>query len=342
MSFKYLNKIPTPAEIINAMPLSESLVAVKKERDLLIRDVFNGTSQKFLMIIGPCSADDEDAVCDYVNRLAKVQEKVQEKILIIPRIYTNKPRTIGTGYKGMLHQPDPADKPNIVEGIKAIRRMHIRAIAESGLTPADEMLYPSNYTYLDDLLSYVAIGARSVENQQHRLTISGLDIPAGMKNPTSGDIEVMLNSIQAAQSSHIFIYNEWEVETSGNPLTHAVLRGSVDFHGANLPNYHYEDLVRIYETYTKRKLVNPALVIDTNHANSAKKFRDQPRIAKEILSSMKFNPDIRKIVKGLMIESYIAEGAQDYTEGEYGKSITDPCLGWEDSFRLIMDIADML
>ena len=229
MSFKYLNKIPTPAEIINAMPLSEKLANVKKERDRQIAEIFKGTDNRFLMIIGPCSADDEDAVCDYVTRLAKVQEKVDEKILIIPRIYTNKPRTIGTGYKGMLHQPDPSDKPNIVEGIKAIRRMHIRAIAESGLTPADEMLYPSNYTYLDDLLSYVAIGARSVENQQHRLTISGLDIPSGMKNPTGGDIEVMLNSIQAAQSSHVFIYNEWEVETSGNPLTHAILRGSVDF-----------------------------------------------------------------------------------------------------------------
>lgn len=342
MSFKYLNKIPTPAEIINAMPLSEQLASIKKERDLKIRDVFNGTDPKFLMIIGPCSADDEDAVCDYVNRLAKVQEKVADKIIIIPRIYTNKPRTIGTGYKGMLHQPDPADKPNIVEGIKAIRRMHIRAIAESGLTPADEMLYPSNYSYLDDLLSYVAIGARSVENQQHRLTISGLDIPSGMKNPTSGDIEVMLNSIQAAQSSHIFIYNEWEVETSGNPLTHAILRGSVDFHGANIPNYHYEDLVQVHDAYMKRKLVNPAIIVDTNHANSAKRYKDQPRIAKEILSSMKFNPDLRKIVKGLMIESYIAEGAQSCTEGEYGKSITDPCLGWEDSFRLIMDIADML
>ena len=342
MSFKYLNKIPTPAEIINAMPLSEQLASIKKERDLRIRDVFNGTDPKFLMIIGPCSADDEDAVCDYVTRLAKVQEKVAEKMIIIPRIYTNKPRTIGTGYKGMLHQPDPADKPNIVEGIKAIRRMHIRAIAESGLTPADEMLYPSNYTYLDDLLSYVAIGARSVENQQHRLTISGLDIPSGMKNPTSGDIEVMLNSIQAAQSSHIFIYNEWEVETSGNPLTHAILRGSVDFHGLNIPNYHYEDLVQVHDAYTKRKLVNPAIIVDTNHANSAKKYKDQPRIAKDILSSMKFNPDLRKIVKGLMIESYIAEGAQGCTEGEYGKSITDPCLGWEDSFRLIMDIAEML
>jgi 3-deoxy-7-phosphoheptulonate synthase len=342
MSFKYLNKIPTPAEIISSMPFSEPLIALKKERDRTIKEVFNGTSEKFLMIIGPCSADDEDAVCDYVSRLAKVQEKVADKILIIPRIYTNKPRTIGTGYKGMLHQPDPADKPNIVEGIKAIRRMHIRAISESGLTPADEMLYPSNYTYLDDLLSYVAIGARSVENQQHRLTISGLDIPSGMKNPTSGDIEVMINSIQAAQSSHIFIYNEWEVETSGNPLTHAILRGSVDFHGANIPNYHYEDLVHITESYLRRGLVNPAIVIDTNHANSAKKYKDQPRIAKEVLGSMKFNSDLRKIIKGFMVESYIAEGAQPHTCGEYGKSITDPCIGWEDTFRLIMDVAEHL
>lgn len=342
MSFKYLNKIPTPAEIINAMPLSEKLANVKKERDRQIAEIFKGTDNRFLMIIGPCSADDEDAVCDYVTRLAKVQEKVDEKILIIPRIYTNKPRTIGTGYKGMLHQPDPSDKPNIVEGIKAIRRMHIRAIAESGLTPADEMLYPSNYTYLDDLLSYVAIGARSVENQQHRLTISGLDIPSGMKNPTGGDIEVMLNSIQAAQSSHVFIYNEWEVETSGNPLTHAILRGSVDFHGANVPNYHYEDLVHISESYIKRGLVNPAIVVDTNHSNSAKKYREQPRIAKEVLESMKFNPELHKIIKGFLIESYIEEGAQSCTGGEYGKSITDACIGWEDTFRLIMDVADQL
>ena len=342
MSFKYLNKIPTPAEIINAMPFSQELNQVKKERDNAIKDVFNGTSRKFLMIIGPCSADDEDAVCDYVSRLAKVQEKVEEKILIIPRIYTNKPRTVGTGYKGMLHQPDPTDKPNIVEGIKAIRRMHLRAISESHMTPADEMLYPSNYTYLEDLLSYVAVGARSVENQQHRLTISGIDIPAGMKNPTSGDIEVMLNSVQAAQSSHIFIHNEWEVETSGNPLSHAVLRGSVNAHGVNMPNYHYEDLVRITESYKKRGLVNPGIVIDTNHSNSSKKYKDQPRIAKEVLNSMKFNMDLKNIIKGFMVESYIAEGAQDFTGKEYGKSITDPCLGWEDTFRLIMDVADQL
>ncbi|MGL4370576.1 MAG: 3-deoxy-7-phosphoheptulonate synthase [Spirochaetota bacterium] len=342
MSFKYLNKIPSPAEIINAMPFSAELSAQKKERDLKIKDVFTGTSGKFLMIIGPCSADDEDAVCDYVNRLAKVQEKVEDRIIIIPRIYTNKPRTVGTGYKGMLHQPNPADKPNIVEGIKAIRRMHIRAIAESRMTPADEMLYPSNYTYLEDVLSYVAIGARSVENQQHRLTISGLDIPAGMKNPTGGDIEVMLNSIQAAQSSHVYIHNEWEVETSGNPLTHAVLRGAVDYHGVNTPNYHYEDLVHVADAYKKRGLVNPAIIVDTNHSNSAKKYKDQPRIAKEILNSMHFNPELRKIIKGFMVESYIEEGAQDYTGKEYGKSITDPCLGWDDTFRLIMDVADLL
>jgi len=321
--------------------MPKELSALKAERDTEIKKIFTGESDKLALIIGPCSADNEDSVCEYIEKLAAIQERVKDKIVIIPRIYTNKPRTFGTGYKGMLHQPDPTETPNIVEGLKAIRRMHIRAISISHLTSADEMLYPTNYPYLEDILSYVAIGARSVENQSHRLTVSGLDIPVGMKNPTSGDIEVMLNSVQAAQLSHVFIYNEWEVETSGNPYAHAVLRGSVNFHGQHFANYHYEDLHRVLHAYKKRDLKNPAIIIDTNHSNSGKNYKEQPRIVREVLASCRFNPDLRNVIKGFMIESYLLEGAQDFTGTDFGRSITDPCLGWDDTFKLIMDIAEL-
>ncbi len=294
------------------------------------------------MIIGPCSADNEDAVCEYVNRLAKVYDKVREKLIIIPRIYTNKPRTSGEGYKGMLHQPDPLDEPNINEGIKAIRKMHIRAIRETGLSAADEMLYPDNYPFLEDLLSYVAVGARSVENQQHRFAISGINIPAGMKNPTSGDMNVMLNSVYAAHIPHVFSYNGWEVETTGNPLTHCVLRGAMNHYGINIANYHYENLVELSAMYKKRSLPNQAVIIDTNHANSNKQFREQPRIVYEVLQNIKNSGELKKMIKGFMIESYIEEGAQDITGNVFGKSITDPCLGWNDTEILIYKIADLL
>ena len=340
MSFNYIRKIPSSEEIINEIPFSKELASIKQNRDIEIRSVFERKSDKFILIIGPCSAHDEDAVCDYVNRLARVQEKVKEKIIIIPRIYTNKPRTTGEGYKGMLHQPDPTNKPNILEGLKAIRRMHIRAISESHLTPADEMLYPENYTYLQDVLSYVAIGARSVENQQHRLTVSGMDIPVGMKNPTSGDTSVMLNAIYAAQHGHTFLYQGWEVSTTGNPLAHAILRGAINHYGRNIPNYHYEDMMNLAMDYEERALTNPAILVDTNHANSMKKYKEQPRIVKEILHSRKISPILKDMVKGLMIESYIEEGCQAPDGKVYGKSITDPCLGWEDSEKLIYYIAD--
>jgi 3-deoxy-7-phosphoheptulonate synthase len=342
MSFKYLKQIPSAEEIKSMLPLPVELGRIKKKRDEEIISIFTRQSEKFLVIIGPCSAHDEDAVCDYVARLAKLQEKVKEKLVLVPRIYTNKPRTIGKGYKGMVHQPDPKKESNIVEGIKAIRKMHIRAMKESHLTSADEMLYPANYTYLEDILSYVAIGARSVENQQHRLTVSGLDIPVGMKNPTSGDLDVMFNSIQAAQFPHIFIYTGWEVSTPGNSLTHAILRGSVNQFGQSIPNYHYEDLMRVTEIYNKRQLENPTIIIDTNHANSNKQYKEQSRIAREIIRSMSFSKTLKKIVKGLMIESFITEGAQDVTGDVYGKSITDPCLGWEDSEKLVLKMADNL
>ena len=295
-----------------------------------------------MIIMGPCSADDEDAVCEYVSRLARLQDTVKEKLILIPRIYTNKPRTIGKGYKGMAHQPDPNEAPNIVEGLKAIRKMHLRAVKESNLTAADEMLYPGNYPYLEDILSYVAIGARSVENQQHRLTVSGLDIPIGMKNPTGGDLGVMLNSVQAAQFPHVFIYNGWEVKTSGNPLAHCILRGSVDQYGRHIPNYHYEDMVRLSEMYLKRDLSLPTIIVDTSHSNSNKKFSEQPRVAMEVLSSIKNSELLKNMVKGLMIESYLVEGAQGVAEKVYGKSITDSCLGWEDSERLVLGLADCM
>ena len=342
MSFKYKQKMPTVEEILEIMPISEELKAVKAGRDREIESVFRGESSKFLLIIGPCSAHEEDAVCDYTARLARVQDEVKDKIILIPRIYTNKPRTTGEGYKGMMHQPDHQKEPNLVEGLQAIRRMHIRVLKESHLSAADEMLYPGNYPYLEDVLSYSAIGARSVENQQHRLTVSGLDTPAGMKNPTSGDLEVMMNSIQAAQKSHVFIYNRYEVKTSGNPLAHAILRGAVNQFGQAIPNYHYEDLMKTAELYRKRGLDNPGIIVDTNHANSNKRYEEQPRIAMEILRSMKLNGELESMVKGLMIESYIKEGAQKADGNEYGQSITDPCLGWDASEKLIKNIADCL
>ncbi len=340
MSFELIKILPTPDEICEKYPLPQELLELKKKRDAEIRDVFTGKSNKFVVIIGPCSADNEDSVCDYVNRLAKVNEKVSDKLILIPRIYTNKPRTTGEGYKGMVHQPNPEEKPDFLAGLIAIRKMHIRAFQESGLSAADEMLYPENWPYLSDLLSYVAIGARSVEDQQHRITVSGFDVPAGMKNPTSGDFSVMLNSVYAAQHPHSFIYRGWEVRTTGNEVAHTVLRGATNKHGQNLPNYHYEDLNLLLEMYSKMDLKNPACVIDTNHSNSGKKFDQQIRIAKEIMHNRKLNPDIHKLVKGLMIESYIEEGCQKIGEGIYGKSITDPCLGWADTEKLILDLAE--
>lgn len=344
MSFDFIRKLPTPAEIKVMYPMPDACIRAKEENDARIRDIFTGTSDKFALIIGPCSADNEDAVIDYVSRLAKVQEKVADRLVIVPRIYTNKPRTTGEGYKGMLHQPDPDKKPDMLEGVIAIRKMHIHAIEATGLTAADEMLYPENYRYLSDVLSYVAVGARSVENQQHRLTASGMDIPVGMKNPTGGDLSVMLNSIKAAQMGHTFLYRGWEVNTTGNPLTHAILRGAVNKHGQTLVNYHYEDLILLYHLYQERNLKNMAAIIDTNHSNSGKQHREQIRIAKEVLHSMRHSEEIRSIVKGLMIESYIEEGSQKIgcVPHVYGKSITDPCLGWADTEKLIYEIADSL
>lgn len=340
MAFDFIQKLPTPDEIREQFPVPADLVKIKQKRDEEIRKVITGESDKFLVIIGPCSADNEDAVCDYISRLAKINDKVSDKLILIPRIYTNKPRTTGEGYKGIVHQPDPEKKPDFLQGLIAMRKMHIRAIQESGLTAADEMLYPENWRYVSDILSYVAIGARSVEDQQHRLTVSGFDIPAGMKNPTSGDLTVMLNSVYAAQHSHSFIYRGWEVKTDGNPLAHTILRGSVNKYGRSYPNYHYEDLDRLIEVYQQMDVVNPAIIIDANHNNSNKKFDQQPRIVKEVLHSRKLNSDIRTYVKGVMIESYIEEGCQKIGEGIYGKSITDPCLGWDASEKLIYDIAE--
>ncbi len=342
MSYTFIDKLPTPEEICEQYAVPAHLVELKRERDAKIRKVFTGESDKFLLIIGPCSADNEDAVCDYITRLGKVQEKVEDKLILIPRIYTNKPRTTGEGYKGIFHQPDPEKKPDFVAGLLAMRKMHIRAMDESGLTAADEMLYSDNCGYVTDILSYVAVGARSVEDQQHRFAVSGFDVPAGMKNPTSGDLGVMMNSILAAQHSHSFVYRGWEVQTDGNELAHAVLRGSVNKHGNNLPNYHYEDLMLLLEKYAERDLKNPACVIDTNHSNSNKQFKEQIRIAKEIMHSRSHNSDIRSLVKGLMIESYIEEGCQKVGGGVYGKSITDPCLGWTDSEKLIYDLAELV
>jgi len=341
MSFKYIAKIPTADEIKALIPLDSKLAELKAERDSQIKRIFTGESDKFLLVIGPCSADIDDTVCEYVSRLAKIQEKVQDKIVIVPRIYTNKPRTTGEGYKGMMHQPDLNEEPNVLEGIKAIRKLHMRIISETGLSGADEMLYPNNDPYVCDLLSYVAVGARSVENQQHRITASGLDIPVGMKNPTSGDISVMLNSIKATQMPHRFIYDQHEVETSGNPLSHAILRGAVNRYGKNIPNYHYEDLHQLAEDYAKRELLNPAVIVDTSHANSMKRYEEQPRIAHEVLWSKKNSQTLDKLVKGLMIESYLYDGRQDSLIVP-GKSITDACIGWKKTEKLIYQIADML
>ena len=340
MNFK--RKLPVPKEVKEMYPLSEEIKQVKAQRDIEIADVFTGKSDKFLLIIGPCSADNEDSVMDYVGRLARLQEQVKDKIIIIPRIYTNKPRTTGEGYKGMVHQPDPTKGEDMLEGIVKVRKLHTRAIAETKLVCADEMLYPSNYRYLSDLLSYVAVGARSVEDQEHRLTASGMECPVGMKNPTGGTLSIMLNAIRAAQAQHTFIYRGWEVTTDGNPLAHAILRGFQNKHDQSLPNYHYEDLKMLYDMYSQMNLQNIACVVDTNHANSGKKYLEQVRISKEILHSMRHSNEIRSMVKGLMIESYIEDGAQKVDEGCYGKSITDPCLGWEKSERLVLDIADLL
>ena len=343
MNMEFYRKLPIPKEIKEQFPLSAESEKVLKARQDEINKVFSGENDKFILVIGPCSADREDAVLDYIYRLRKVQDKVNDKIIIVPRIYTNKPRTTGEGYKGMLHQPDPNADPDMLKGILAIRNIHIRAIKETGFGCADEMLYPENYRYLSDLLAYVAVGARSVEDQQHRLTASGLDIPVGMKNPTGGDVSVMMNSIKAGQSSHVFLYRGWEVKTQGNPYTHAILRGYVDNLGKSHPNYHYEDLHDLYETYMASGLKNPAVIVDTNHANSGKKYLEQVRIAKEILHSCRYSSDVRSIVKGLMIESYIEDGAQKICDNPvYGKSVTDPCLGWEKTERLIYDIAEVL
>ena len=342
MSFKFVKQLPSPEEIKEMSPVTEEMKKVKEARDRLIQDVITGNSDKFLVIVGPCSADNEEAVCDYTNRLAKVQEKVADRLVLVPRIYTNKPRTTGEGYKGMLHQPDPEAKPDVLAGILAIRHMHIRSIQETGLTSADEMLYPDNWHYLSDLLSYVAIGARSVENQEHRLMVSGLDIPVGMKNPTSGDFSVMLNSVVAAQHGHDFISRGWEVSTEGNPLTHTILRGAVNKHGNTIPNYHYEDLQLLLEMYGERDLANPAVIIDANHSNSGKKYEQQIRIVKEVLHSRLVSKDIRQLVKGVMVESYIEPGNQKIGPNHvYGKSITDPCLGWDETEKLLYTIAEL-
>ena len=341
MNMEFKRKLPAPEDVINMYRVTEDMKKQKKKNDEEIRAVFTGESDRLILVIGPCSADREDAVLDYIGRLRRVQEQVKDKILIIPRIYTNKPRTTGVGYKGMLHQSDPHGKPDMLRGLMAIRRLHVKALEDTGFSGADEMLYPENHRYLADVLSYVAIGARSVENQQHRLTASGLDLPVGMKNPTSGDLSVMINALHAAQSSHVFSYGGWEVESKGNPLAHAVLRGWVDRHGRSFPNYHYEDLSWLCELYAQSGLKNPGVVIDTNHSNSGKKCLEQTRIAKEILHSTRHSKDIAKLVKGLMIESYIEDGCQKVEEGIYGKSITDPCLGWEKTERLILDLADL-
>ena len=340
MNIQRIKQIPTPEQIIEEIPFPPHLKDIKQKRDEDIKRVFEGKDDRFILVIGPCSADSEDSVCDYIGRLAKAQEKVQKRIIIIPRIYTNKPRTTGEGYKGMVHQPDPSKETDLFEGVKAIRRLHIKALSEFYMPAADEMLYPENYAYLADVLAYNAVGARSVENQQHRLTASGVNTPVGMKNPTSGDLSVMLNSIKAAQMAHTFIYNGWEVKTAGNPYAHAILRGAVTSDGRSVPNYHFEDLFLFAKAYQDMQLQNPAILIDTNHANSMKNFYEQPRIAREVLNSRQYEPILTKMIKGLMIESYIEEGNQAIGDNVYGRSITDACLGWDDTVRLIDDIAE--
>lgn len=347
MSMKINHELPLPEILKAEYPVPEKLKKIKVERDREIRDVFTGKSDKFVVLVGPCSADNEDSVCEYVNRLKEVADRVSDRLLIIPRVYTNKPRTTGDGYKGMLHQPDPEKKEDMLKGIIAIRELHTRAVKETGFTCADEMLYPENHRYLSDLLSYVAVGARSVEDQQHRLTASGVGIPVGMKNPTGGDISVMMNSMIAAQHGHTFLYRGWEVTTTGNPYAHAILRGYVDKFGRNIPNYHYEDLQNLLEHYEdvnasqQTTLANPAVIVDTNHSNSGKQFMEQIRISKDVLHSCKVSKEIHNLVKGLMIESYIEDGAQKVGEHCYGKSITDPCLGWEKTEKLIYELADL-
>lgn len=341
MNMEFKRKMPTPQEVKDMYSVSEELAQRKKANDKEIRDIFTGKDDRLVLIIGPCSADREDAVIEYISRLREVQEKVKDKIVIIPRIYTNKPRTTGDGYKGMLHQPDPNASPDMLKGLIAIRKLHLKALSQTGFSCADEMLYPENHHYLSDVLSYVAVGARSVENQLHRLTASGLDLPVGMKNPTGGDLSVMMNSVTAAQHPHTFVYSSWEVESKGNPLAHAILRGSANKHGQTVPNYHYEDLQHLCALYEESGLKNPAVIIDTNHSNSGKHWDQQPRIAKEILHSSRLSDDIKHLLKGLMIESYLEDGNQKPDGGVYGKSITDPCLGWEKTERLILEIADL-
>ncbi len=341
MSFTKIRRMPTPEEIMSMVEMPKELKAVKAQRDRELKDIFEGKDNRFIVIVGPCSADREDPVCEYISRLAAVNEKVKDKLFIIPRIYTAKPRTTGEGYKGIFHQPDPEKKPNMLDGILALRHLHIRAISESHLTAADEMLYPANLPYVEDMLGYIAVGARSVENQQHRLASSGIDVPVGMKNPTSGDLTIMFNSIKAAQASHEFTQNSYEVETSGNPYAHAILRGSTNKHGNNIQNYHYEDLILAADLYAKGSYQNPAIIVDANHANSGKKFKEQPRIVSEILHSRNCNIILKNVVKGVMIESYLLEGNQPICHNYvYGKSITDACLGWEDTEKLLYKIAE--
>ena len=342
MSMNFHRKLPIPQEVKQEFPLTERMQQVKEERDAQIKAIFEGNSDKFILVIGPCSADHREPVLEYISRLRRLNEQVADKMMIIPRIYTNKPRTTGQGYKGMLHQPDPESKPDMYKGLVAIRELHMAALRDYDFSCADEMLYPENYRYLSDLLSYVAVGARSVENQQHRLTASGIEIPVGMKNPTGGDLGVMMNSIVAAQSSHTFLYRGWEVTSSGNPCAHAILRGYVDYAGRSVSNYHYEELLRVKELYAKSNLVNPSVIVDTNHNNSGKKYLEQIRIAKDIVHSRNQNSDIKQLVKGLMIESYLEDGAQGTGEHVFGKSITDPCLGWEKTERLILELAEQL
>lgn len=342
MKMNFHKKLPIPQEVKQEYPLTNRMVKIKDKRDEEIKAVFDGTSNKFILIIGPCSADHNEPVLEYISKLRKIEDEVSDKIVMVPRIYTNKPRTTGQGYKGMLHQPDPDAKPDMYKGLVAIRELHLAALRDYDFSCADEMLYPENYRFLSDLLSYVAVGARSVENQQHRLTASGIDAPVGMKNPTGGDLSVMMNSIVAAQSSHTFIYRGWEVTSDGNPYAHAILRGYVDYAGRSVSNYHYEDLLRVEELYEKSNLTNPSVIVDTNHNNSGKKYLEQIRIAKDIVHSRNQNSDIKRLVKGLMIESYLEDGAQSIGEHIYGKSITDPCLGWEKTEKLIYEIADKL
>ena len=341
MNMIFERKLAIPMEVKEMYPLTGNLSDIFEKRTAELKAIFDGRSDKLVLIIGPCSADNEDSVMEYVTRLRALADKVSDKLFLVPRVYTNKPRTTGDGYKGMLHQPNPGEKPDMFKGIIAIRELHMRVLRETGMAAADEMLYPENYKYLDDMLGYVAVGARSVEDQQHRLTASGIEVPVGMKNPTSGDFSVMLNAIQAAQHKHTFIYRGWEAHSQGNPYAHAILRGSMNKHGQSMPNYHYEDLVLIDEFYHQRELENPAVIVDVNHSNSNKQFIEQIRIAKEVMHSRRYNPSIHKLVKGLLIESYLVDGAQKVDGGVYGQSITDPCLGWEKTEKLVLDLAEM-